>query len=143
MATQVQWRRGTNAQVLLFIGAVGEIVVNTTDWSLHTQDGTTAGGHKLALATGGTLTNTILAGTVTLSTVTLSGTAASTANITGGTYTSPALAGTPTTPTQSFADNSTQIVNATWVRNVIQIGSPINLSLAATQPMLNFNSPGT
>lgn len=141
MATQVQWRRGTTPQVAAFTGAVGEVVIDTTLHALVVQDGVTAGGFYAARRVGDTLTNVTIAGTMALSSVTLSGTATSTATISGGIYASPTLTGTPVTPTQSFADDSTTIVNSHWVRNVIQISSPINLALAAVQPILNFNSP--
>ena len=42
--TQVQWARGTTAQVAAYIGPAGELVLNTDDWSLQAQDGVTAGG---------------------------------------------------------------------------------------------------
>jgi len=42
--TQVQWGRGNTSQVAAYTGPVGELVVNTDDWSLQLQDGATAGG---------------------------------------------------------------------------------------------------
>ena len=42
--TQVQWGRGTSAQIAGYTGAVGELVLNTDDWSLQAQDGATTGG---------------------------------------------------------------------------------------------------
>jgi hypothetical protein len=50
MATQIQFRRGTGAQHSSFTGAVGEVTVNTTEFSLHVHDGSTAGGQELAKA---------------------------------------------------------------------------------------------
>jgi len=44
MATQVQWRRGTHAQVAAFTGAIGEVVADLTQKRLVLQDGVTAGG---------------------------------------------------------------------------------------------------
>jgi hypothetical protein len=52
MATQLQIRRGTSAQVAAFTGAEGEIVVNTTNDSVHVNDGSTAGGFELARVDG-------------------------------------------------------------------------------------------
>lgn len=43
--TQVQWARGTSAQVLAYTGPAGEVVVDTDDYSLAVQDGATAGGY--------------------------------------------------------------------------------------------------
>lgn len=50
MATQIQFRRGTNAQHAAFTGATAEITVNTTNKSAHVHDGSTAGGFELARA---------------------------------------------------------------------------------------------
>jgi hypothetical protein len=44
MSTQVQYRRGTGAQNNAFTGALGEITVDTTNWTLRVHDGATAGG---------------------------------------------------------------------------------------------------
>jgi hypothetical protein len=44
MSTQVQYRRGTNAQNTAFTGALAEITVDTTNWTLRVHDGVTAGG---------------------------------------------------------------------------------------------------
>lgn len=52
MATQLQIRRGTSTQVAAFTGAVGELVVNTTNDSVHVNDGSTAGGFELARVDG-------------------------------------------------------------------------------------------
>ncbi len=52
MATQLQSRRGTTAQMNAFTGAEGEIAVNTSTDTLHVHDGSTAGGHALAKADG-------------------------------------------------------------------------------------------
>lgn len=52
MATQVQFRRGNSTQVAAFTGAVGEIVVNTTNDSVHVNDGATQGGFELARVDG-------------------------------------------------------------------------------------------
>jgi hypothetical protein len=42
--TQVQWARGSTSQVAAYTGPIGELVLNTDDWSLQAQDGVTAGG---------------------------------------------------------------------------------------------------
>lgn len=43
--TQIQWARGSTAQVAAYTGPIAELVVNTDDWSLQAQDGATAGGY--------------------------------------------------------------------------------------------------
>lgn len=48
MADQLQLRRGTTAQMLVFTGAQGEVVVNTDNHSLVVHDGITAGGFPTA-----------------------------------------------------------------------------------------------
>jgi hypothetical protein len=48
MASQVQYRRGTNAQNAAFTGALAEITVDTTNGTLRVHDGVTAGGSNIA-----------------------------------------------------------------------------------------------
>ncbi len=50
MAIQLQLRRGTATQHETFTGASGEITLNSTRNTVHLHDGSTAGGHELALA---------------------------------------------------------------------------------------------
>ena len=70
MATQIQFRRGTDVQHDSFTGATGEVTVNTTNKSLHVHDGTTAGGFEAARtdlsnhSNVGILTATIFSGDV-------------------------------------------------------------------------------
>lgn len=45
--TQVQLARGNSAAVAAYTGPLGELVVNTDDYSLHVQDGATAGGRQV------------------------------------------------------------------------------------------------
>lgn len=59
MATEIRRRRGTTAQHASFIGAPGELTVDTTKNTVVVHDGVTAGGFPLAKA----------AGTITASTV--------------------------------------------------------------------------
>lgn len=57
MADQLQLRRGTTSQNLVFTGAQGEIIVDTTKNTVVVHDGITAGGFPLATSkqvTGGT-----------------------------------------------------------------------------------------
>ena len=50
--TQVQWGRGSTAEVAAYSGPLGEIVVNTDDYTLHVQDGATPGGHQVGMPGG-------------------------------------------------------------------------------------------
>lgn len=45
MARQLQLRRGTTAESTSFIGALGEVTVDTSNYQLRVHDGTTPGGH--------------------------------------------------------------------------------------------------
>jgi hypothetical protein len=51
MASQVQYRRGTNAQNAAFTGALAEITVDTTNGTLRVHDGITVGGSNIATVT--------------------------------------------------------------------------------------------
>ncbi len=69
MATQLQIRRGTSAQIAAFTGAEGEIVVNTTNDSVHVNDGSTAGGFEMARADLNNVSDTDLNAALTGNTV--------------------------------------------------------------------------
>ncbi|NBX49597.1 hypothetical protein EBT25_06565 [bacterium] len=47
MATQVQFRRGTTFDIGTFVGAIGEVVVDTTKKTVVVNDGSTPGGYPL------------------------------------------------------------------------------------------------
>lgn len=47
MAYQVQWRRGTTANHTTFVGADGEITVDTSKYTLVVHDGVTPGGNPI------------------------------------------------------------------------------------------------
>ena len=64
MSTQVQYRRGSNVQVAAFTGALGEIVVDTTNKVLVVNDGIQAGGFpQVGLTAAQTITNKVYNGT--------------------------------------------------------------------------------
>lgn len=48
MATSVQRKRGTAAQILSFLGLSGELVIDSTNNRVVVQDGITTGGFPLA-----------------------------------------------------------------------------------------------
>lgn len=54
MATQVQRRRGTDAQNNAFTGALGEFTYDTTNHTIRVHDGVTQGGWQLIVKTGTT-----------------------------------------------------------------------------------------
>ena len=53
MATRLQLRKGTTAEHSTFVGAVGEVTVDTTKKTLVLHDGVTAGGKPLPTLEGG------------------------------------------------------------------------------------------
>ena len=85
MSTQVQYRRGSAAQVAAFTGALGEMVVDTTNWILNVADGTTLGGYNMVGVTATqTLTNKTLSAPTITGNITGSLTLSSTGNVTCG-----------------------------------------------------------
>ena len=65
MATTLQLRRGNTATAAAVTGLVGEIYVDTDKKTLRVHDGSTAGGNLLISAGDtGTVTNTMLAGSI-------------------------------------------------------------------------------
>jgi len=103
MATQLQIRRGTTAQMNAFTGAEGELAVNTSTDTLHVHNGATAGGFPLARADGsniatyaGSFTTLAASSTATLNTLASSG-----ATLTGGTINGMSV-GATTASTGSF-----------------------------------------
>ena len=61
--TQIQYRRGSEAQNDAFTGALGEITVDTTNDTLRVHDGSTAGGFTLVNTSASqSLTNKLLGG---------------------------------------------------------------------------------
>ena len=92
MATQLQIRRGTAAQVAAFTGAEGEIVYNSTNDSLHTNDGATAGGFELARADLNNVSDANLNAALTGNT--LSALTITTLTATGGTINGTVIGGT-------------------------------------------------
>ena len=60
MSKRLQLRRGTTSQHSSFIGAPGEVTVNTDDWSLRVHDGSTVGGVAISGEGGGGGGDTII-----------------------------------------------------------------------------------
>lgn len=58
MAKTLQHRRGTTAELASVTGAIGEIFMDTTKNTLVVMDGSTTGGHPLAIEGGGGSANT-------------------------------------------------------------------------------------
>jgi len=92
MSTQVQYRRGTAVQVAAFTGAIGEIILDTTNWVVTIADGTTVGGQvQVGLNSTQTISNKVYNGTASTITGNITGgnlntgaQVVATGNITGG-----------------------------------------------------------
>ena len=114
MSTQVQYRRGSNVQVAAFTGALGELVIDTTNKLVVVNDGVTAGGFpQVGLTATQTLTNKIYQGTslsvsgnVTGGNITTGGVISATGNIIGGNILG-TIVGTISTTSASVSGNIT------------------------------------
>ena len=73
MPTQLQIRRGTSTEHNSFTGAAGELTVDTTKDTVVVHDGSTAGGFPLARANGSNLSGNLNVGTVTATSLDISG----------------------------------------------------------------------
>ena len=79
MATQVQYRRGTQVQNDAFTGALGEMTIDTTNGTMRVHNGVTAGGSNIATVAyvsgqiGALSANTIYNGTSNVSISALNG----------------------------------------------------------------------
>ena len=78
MATTLQLRRGTAAEAAAFIGAVGELFIDTQNKLVYLHDGVTAGGVLVGGSGGGA---SVVSGSVSGNTLTLTNSDASTVNI--------------------------------------------------------------
>jgi len=80
MSTQVQYRRGSNVQVAAFTGALGELVIDTTNKIVVVNDGVTVGGFpQVGQDSTQTITNKVYLGT----TVSVTGNITAAGNISG------------------------------------------------------------
>lgn len=80
MSTQVQYRRGSNVQVAAFTGALGELVIDTTNKVVVVNDGATVGGFpQVGLTASQTITNKVYQG----STVSVTGTVTAASTVGG------------------------------------------------------------
>ena len=144
MSTQIQYRRGTQAQNDGFTGVLAEITVDTTNNTLRVHNGVTQGGFALVGATATqTLTNKTLT-SPTITTATLSGTQTGSANLnlTGfvsasGNVTGNYLLGnayfvTGLSPTRIYNGTSEVNIGASNGNANITIGGTSNVLVAAT-----------
>ena len=152
MSTQVQYRRGTATQNNAFVGALGEIIVDTTNWTLRVHDGITAGGAgnlatvayvdaKTFIVNGTSNVNVVTSGgnvtvgvggtsnvAVVASTgLFVTGLTSVTGNITGGNLSGTNIVGTLTTAAQT---------------NITSVGTLSSLSVSGNVQGGNLNTAG-
>ena len=157
MATQLQIRRGTTAQMTAFTGAEGELAVNTSTDTVHVHDGSTAGGFALAKADGsnigtyaGSFTTLAASGAVTLSstlavtgTVTADGLTVANTSVIAGDFDG----GTAATyirlqdDTDNFLFGSNNSLGNFLIKN--ETADALRLSVANTGDISFYNSAGT
>jgi len=114
MSTQVQYRRGSNVQVAAFTGALGELVIDTTNKIVVVNDGATVGGFPgVGLTATQTITNKIYQGTsvsvsgnVAGGNINTGGVISATGNIIGGNILG-TIVGTISTTSASVSGNIT------------------------------------
>jgi len=129
MATQLQIRRGTTAQMNAFTGAEGELAVNTSTDTVHVHDGATAGGFALAKADGSNI------GTYAGSFTTISASGAITGNVTGN------LTGNVTgNVTGDVTGDLTGSVLTAAQTNITSVGTLTGLTLSGTLSLPNANA---
>jgi hypothetical protein len=156
MSTQVQYRRGTNAQNISFTGALAEITVDTTNGTLRVHDGITAGGSNIAtvayvtaqisalsansissgtsnvrvVSSGGNVTTSV-GGTADVLVITstganVAGYVTATGNITGGNISGTSIVGTLTTAAQTNITSVGTLGSLTVTGNITFGGSLVD-----------------
>lgn len=143
MATQVQYRRGSNVQVAAFTGALGELVIDTTNKVVVVNDGATVGGFpQVGLTATQTLTNKTYQGTSVSVTgnvdggnIRTVGVMSATGNITGN-----FILGNGS---QLTGIDATQIVSGTSNLRVTASGGNIAASVGGTSNVLVIATTGT
>lgn len=157
MSTQVQYRRGSNVQVAAFTGALGELVIDTTNKVVVVNDGATVGGFpQVGLTASQTITNKVYQGTSV--SVTGSVTAAST-SVTGAVTAASTVGGIITGTSASVTGNitgayilgngsqltgvdATQIINGTSNAKVLSSGGNIAVGIGGTGSVAVFATSG-
>jgi hypothetical protein len=164
MASQVQYRRGTNAQNAAFTGALAEITVDTTNGTLRVHDAITPGGSNIATVSYVTAqisslsANSITNGTSSVAVIASGGNIR--ANVGGSTITNTYSSGLAVTGLISATGNVTgaylfgnastvtglsasKIFNGTSEANIGTSGGNANITIAGTSNVLVVASTGT
>jgi len=131
MASQLQFRRGTDLEHDAFTGAEAEITVNTTNKSAHVHDGVTAGGIELARADLNNIDDATFLAKAVAAGVEASGSGSATATVTNITNANPAVVTTLTA--HDFAENAqVTFVDVTGMTEVNGVAFYIDVLTATT-----------
>ena len=135
MSTQIQYLRGSAAQLNSFTGVAAEIVVDTTDWTLRVLDGSTTGGYALVgLTQTQTLTNK------TLITPTITG-AVPSLSVTGNITTSGNYIGNGAALTGVIATVASTVTGNAQA-NITSVGTLTSLNVTGTTTAGQFSGAG-
>ncbi len=154
MSTQVQYRRGTNAQNAAFTGALAEITVDTTNGTLRVHDGITAGGSNIATVSyvtaqiGALSANSISSGTSSVSVIASGGNIRS--NVAGSTVQTISAGLVAITGDLSVTGNATlsgnilgdRIQNGTTSFDIQTPNGNANITVGATSNVAVFSTAG-
>jgi hypothetical protein len=154
MSTQVQYRRGTNAQNAAFTGALAEITVDTTNGTLRVHDGITAGGSNIATVAyvtaqiGALSANSISDGTSSLAVIASGGNIR--ANVAGSTVQTISAGLVAITGDLSVTGNATlsgnilgdRIQNGTTTIDIQTPSGNANITVGATSNVAVFSATG-
>jgi hypothetical protein len=154
MSTQVQYRRGTNAQNASFTGALAEITVDTTNGTLRVHDGITAGGSNIATVSyvtaqiGALSANSISSGTSSVSIIASGGNIRS--NVAGSTVQTISAGLVEITGDLSVSGNATlsgnilgdRIQNGTTSFDIQTPSGNANISIGGTSNVAVFSTTG-
>jgi hypothetical protein len=154
MSTQVQYRRGTNAQNAAFTGALAEITVDTTNGTLRVHDGITAGGSNIATVSyvtaqiGALSANSITNGTSSVAVIASGGNVRT--NIAGATVQTISAGLVAITGDLSVTGNATlsgnilgdRIQNGTTTIDIQTPNGNANITVGATSNVAVFSTAG-
>ena len=158
--TQVQFRRGNTAQNLAFTGAVGEVTVDTGNYTMRVHDAVTPGGYEtITVNSTQTLTNKTL-DAPTINSPTITGNISGGANLIYGTslisisgnITAGNISATGNVNGNYFLGNgalltgvsttSSNINNGTSNVTVVSSGGNVTVSIGGTSNIAVFSSTG-
>ena len=133
--TQIQYRRGSQAQNDAFTGALGEITVDTTNRTLRVHDGTTAGGNTIVTTYASqTLLNKTLTGPTITGTLSSTGFINTSGNVSAATVLAGALTST------GFINTSGNVSAAVHTGGQVSVTGFINTTGNVSAAIGSFDS---